>query len=58
MLVVEGIKEENALNGLSVDEQVAFYVDKGLSKMEAIKQTAKDRGLSKNEIYRQFVKSD
>lgn len=58
VLVVEGIKEENALNGLSVDEQVAFYVDKGLSKMEAIKQTAKDRGLSKNEIYRQFVKTD
>lgn len=54
VLVTDGANEENALNGLSVEEHVSFYADKGMSKMEAIKQTAKDRGTSKNEIYKLF----
>ncbi|MBQ2723832.1 MAG: 16S rRNA (cytidine(1402)-2'-O)-methyltransferase [Clostridia bacterium] len=45
----------NPLCQLSVLQHVAHYVDLGMSKNEAIKQTAKDRGVSKNEIYRQCV---
>lgn len=55
VLVVERGEEEICLNGLSVAEQVQFYVDGGMSKMDAMKQTAKDRGLSKNQIYKQLV---
>lgn len=58
VLVTDGANEENALNGLSVEEHVSFYADKGMSKMEAIKQTARDRGTSKNEIYKLFFNKD
>lgn len=58
VLVADGANEENALNGLSVEEHVSFYADKGMSKMEAIKQTARDRGTSKNEIYKLFFNKD
>lgn len=58
VLVVDGINDENALNKLSIEQHVAFYMEKGMEKMDAIKQTAKDRGLSKNEIYKQFVKTN
>ena len=43
----------NELNLLSVEEHVRFYTEAGMSKMEAIKAAAKDRGVHKNEIYRQ-----
>ena len=36
---------------MSVQEHVAFYTAKGFTDMEAIKQTAKDRGIGKREIY-------
>ena len=46
--------------GKEYDETVAvenfnFYVKNGLTKMEAIKKTAKDRGVGKNEIYKFFI---
>jgi len=34
---------------------VEFYTDKGLSKMDAIKACAKDRGVAKNVIYKQML---
>lgn len=60
VLVVEGTKEtQNALEAFwknfSVEEHVAYYTDAGMSKMEAIKKTAHDRGVNKNEIYRQVA---
>ena len=55
VLLVDKAKEENALNKLSAEKHVEFYINSGLSKMEAIKQTAKDRGVTKNEIYKLFV---
>jgi len=30
-------------------------MERGMSKMDAIKQTAKDRGLPKNEVYQTMV---
>lgn len=55
VLVLDRKSEDIALNGLSAEKHVEFYVQSGMSKMEAIKQTAKDRGVSKNEIYKLFV---
>lgn len=40
---------------LSVAEHVAFYIDQGLSKMDAIKACAKDRGVPKNSIYKELL---
>ena len=58
VLVLEGaeeagceIKAENELLSLSPREHVERYIAEGMSKMDAIKKTAKDRGVPKSEIY-------
>ncbi len=55
VLVVNRVEQTNRWNELSVEEHVRFYLDSGMSKMEAMKQTAKDRGVSKSEIYQKFI---
>lgn len=56
VLVVEGAKEtENPLNALSVREHVLHYMACGLDKKEALKRAAKDRGVAKNELYRETL---
>ncbi len=57
VLIVEGNseKQENTLLNLTIIEHFNHYISQGLSKQEAIKQVAKDRGVPKNEIYKQFV---
>lgn len=57
VLIVEGGKEKD--NGcfwenMSIEEHVDFYLSGGLSKMDAIKSCAKDRGVHKNIIYKEI----
>ena len=53
VLLVEGAKEgENPLNALSETEHIKHYMRAGLDKKEALKKTAKDRGVSKSELYK------
>ncbi len=47
--------EENFWEKLTVQAHVDFYIDKGLSKMDAIKACAKDRGVPKNTIYKEML---
>lgn len=58
VLVIEGrdrediIKEKEAKwSEMSVDEHMKIYTDKGIDKKEAMKMVAKDRGVSKRDIY-------
>lgn len=37
-----------------VHEQINSYIKEGLSTNEAIKRVARERGLNKNEIYKQY----
>ena len=57
VLIIEGnkIKEENKLNNLTLEEHFEFYKKQGLGKKEIIKKIAKDRNVSKNEIYQYFI---
>ncbi len=57
VLIIEGTEKnkENKLNNLSIEEHYEFYQNRGLEKKEIIKKIAKDRGVSKNEIYKNFV---
>jgi 16S rRNA (cytidine1402-2'-O)-methyltransferase len=61
VLVLEGADEGAAssigedLCSLSVEEHVEHYVSSGMSKKDAIKAVAKDRGVPKNDIYQHFV---
>ena len=40
---------------MDIPAHVAYYIERGMSKMDAIKQTAKDRKLPKNDVYRQVI---
>lgn len=58
VLIVEGASEAESLSeafwqGMTVAEHVEHYISAGLSKMDAVKACAKDRGVPKNEIYRE-----
>ena len=59
VLVVEGTKEANTDSAfwasLSLPQHVEHYVNLGMSKMDAIKQAARDRGVPKNEVYKEMV---
>lgn len=45
----------NILNSLDLQEHYNYYNQKGMEKKEIIKQMAKDRNVSKNEIYKKFI---
>ena len=52
VLLVEGAKEgENPLNALSETEHIRHYMAAGLPKKDALKKAAKDRGVSKSDLY-------
>ncbi len=52
VLVVEGAQEkESPLNQLSEREHIQHYMAAGLEKKEALKRAAKDRGVSKSDLY-------
>ena len=58
VLVLEGFdgvsvsEETESLLALSPEEHVQRYVDEGMTKMEATKRAAKERGMSKSELYK------
>lgn len=59
VLVVDGtVKPAGASafwEGMTVEDHVTHYMEQGLSKGDAIKAAAHDRGVPKNEIYKLFV---
>ena len=58
VLVLEGaasIAATEDFSTLSPDEHVAHYENAGMKRMDAIKAAAKDRGMSKSELYKILV---
>lgn len=60
VLVVEGAGDEGGAaeafwTALSIPDHVAHYVEQGMTKKDAIKAAAKDRGVPKNEVYQQVL---
>ena len=60
VLVVEGAEEgsntaEVFWADMSIPNHVAYYVGQGMTKKDAIKTAAKDRGVPKNEVYQQVL---
>lgn len=51
-------KEERDWNTISLEEHYSYYQEKGMEKKEIIKQIAKDRKQSKNEIYQYFIEKE
>lgn len=58
VIVVEGSKEEKFPDETSamplIHDQINSYIETGLTTNEAIKRVAKERGLSKNQIYKEY----
>ncbi len=60
VLVLEGTKEGSTAEApfweaMTVPEHVAHYIASGMTKKDAIKAAAKDRGVPKNEVYQQVL---
>ena len=59
VLVIEGATERTDAGAfwqnMTVPEHVAHYVREGMSEKDAIKATARDRGVHKNEVYSVIV---
>ena len=58
VLVLEGAKGEATgafWQDMTVEAHIEYYISQGMKKMDAIKQVAKDRGVPKNEIYKQTI---
>ncbi|HBF15728.1 MAG TPA: 16S rRNA (cytidine(1402)-2'-O)-methyltransferase [Clostridiales bacterium] len=60
VLVVDGASKTAATDGafwadMDIPAHVAFYIAQGMSKSDAIKKAAKDRGVPKNTVYQQVL---
>ena len=53
----DDIEEENRQKWTTMDlqEHMNLYESKGISRKEAMKQVAKDRGISKRDVYQQLL---
>ncbi len=56
VVVVDGNHEVNDFSNISIEEHVNMYIQDGMSKMDAIKNVAKERGVSKSVIYNEVNK--
>ena len=57
VLVVEGAKNDDKdFDNMSIEEHLKYYLNLNETKNEAIKRVAKERGLSKNEVYQVAIK--
>ena len=58
VLIIEGnkyIQESNNFENMTLEEHYNFYEKQGFEKKEIIKKMSKDRGVNKNEIYKEFI---
>lgn len=55
ILISKQEEKEKNWEDITLEEHYDYYQDKGMSKKEIIKQIAKDRNQSKNEIYQYFI---
>ena len=58
VIVVSGAEEKEIDNNLTIKEAVNLYIKAGLDVMSSIKKVAKDRGVPKGEIYKEYHQED
>ena len=58
IILIEGVElKEEKIEFSTLEEHYNFYETQGLTKNEIIKKIAKDKNVSKNEIYQYFIKN-
>ncbi|MCM1500786.1 MAG: 16S rRNA (cytidine(1402)-2'-O)-methyltransferase, partial [Clostridium sp.] len=62
VLVIEGKnreeikkRERESWKDMSLEEHMAIYEEKGMTKKDAMKAVAKDRGVTKREVYQELL---
>ena len=58
VLIVEGKEkstEDDFLNNLPLREHINYYINQGMTKKDALKCVAQDRGVSKRDVYRAVI---
>ena len=65
VLVIEGKsyqeKKEEEISKweeMTILEHMDYYLNQGIQKKEAMKMVAKDRGISKKEVYKECIQED
>ena len=65
VLVLEGKSHEEkarekeaSFAQMSMEEHMKFYEDQGMDRKDAMKLVAKDRGISKRDVYQYFIKNE
>ncbi len=58
VIVVDGYYETESFEGVSVLEHVKLYEADGMKKMDAVKRVAKERGISKSELYKMVIEEE
>ena len=58
VIVVDGNHEEKTYDNLTIIEHVNLYIKEGLNKNDACKKVAKDRGMSKSEVYKEYHRGE
>ena len=63
VIVIEGLdvkkleeEKKSSFEAMSAEEHVQMYVDQGMSKKDAVKQAAVDRGVPKRDVYNAVMK--
>ncbi len=57
VIITEGNQEIKTFDNLSIKDHVNLYIEDGLTTNEAIKKVAKERSVSKSEIYSEYHKN-
>lgn len=65
VIVIEGksiqerkAEETKAFEDMTIEEHMATFEDKGIDRKEAMRLVAKDRGISKREVYQYLINND
>ena len=58
VIIVEGVKDKIVDNNITIKDAVDNYIRTGFDVMTSIKKVAKDRGLAKNVIYKEYHRED
>ncbi len=58
VIIVEGSSDNNIDESLSIVDAVNLYIKAGLPVMDSIKRVAKERGIPKGEVYKEYHKGE
>lgn len=58
VIVISGNNCVEDFSKFSIDEHIELYIKDGMSKMDALKQVAKERKIKKSDIYSEYLKNE